>query len=88
MGTEKALVAIVCLLPILTIATAQQKRIGVKGNLNTYPDNPKECVFPVIYNGKTYTDCTDDDWSQEWCSSSTAAGDKYITGEYLNCYRK
>ena len=29
---------------------------------------PNDCVFPFVYNGQAYHDCTEDDRAKAWCS--------------------
>ena len=44
------------------------------------------CVFPFVYNGVSYSNCTDVDANSLWCSTAVGPGSEYISGEYRNCY--
>jgi len=43
------------------------------------------CVFPFIFNGKTYTSCTDVQDTMTWCSTKVNARNQHITGNWGYC---
>ena len=48
----------------------------------------EQCVFPFIYQGKTYNQCTHagNRWSKTaWCSTKVANNSEYIDGKYGRC---
>ena len=50
-------------------------------------DTTKWCVFPFIYNGKTYEKCTIDDSenSKPWCSYEVDDQGAAVPGKWADC---
>lgn len=48
----------------------------------------KECNFPFIFEGITYTDCTMVGKDSSWCAIATDSNDNYITGSWGYCLDK
>jgi alkaline phosphatase D len=45
----------------------------------------RECNFPFIYKGVTYSNCTSVDRTQEWCSLETDSNNNHVSGRWGNC---
>ena len=47
---------------------------------NDISDNHSDdcCVFPFIYGGITYNQCTYADWDQAWCATEVDAYGNYL----------
>ena len=61
---------------------------GCNTNGGDHPNVP--CVFPFIYNGITYNECTDvDNGGVSWCATYTVSvlfsTDQYVLGYSGNC---
>ena len=56
---------------------------GCNTNGGSHPNVP--CVFPFIYKGTTYNECTDvDNNGVPWCATQTL-DDAYVPGYWGNC---
>ena len=47
------------------------------------------CIFPFVYNGVTYCECTDVDQAKPWCSIKVDENQNYIGDWYFckdNCF--
>ena len=49
------------------------------------PYGHKPCIFPFIYGGKSYGECTTEDHDQPWCSTKVDAGGIHVGGYWGNC---
>ena len=49
------------------------------------PEPGRPCVFPFIYNGVTYKECTSVDWDQPWCSTEVTDNQNHVEGKWGNC---
>ena len=49
------------------------------------PEPRRPCVFPFIYNGVKYNECTFVDWHQPWCSVEVNDNQNHIDGKWGNC---
>ena len=63
-----------------TINSLLSFRKGCNTNGGSHPDVP--CVFPFIYKGTTYTECTDvDNSGVPWCATTTVC----VNAPYFGC---
>ena len=49
------------------------------------PEPGRPCIFPFIYNGVTYKECTSADWDQPWCSTEVNDNQNHVAGKWGNC---
>ena len=45
----------------------------------------KPCVFPFIFKGTTYSECTSFEHDQHWCSVEVASDGVHVDGKWGNC---
>ena len=56
--------------------------------LSCFTTDNQQCLFPFMYEGKTYNKCTHagNRWSKTaWCSTKVDSSSEYIDGEYGRC---
>ena len=51
------------------------------------PQRNAPCVFPFIYKGKVFTECTKFEHDQFWCSTKVESREtkKHVAGHWGNC---
>jgi len=67
--------------------TIEEKCMANANEYSTFSES-KQCVFPFIYKGTTYHECTDFEWYDFWCATKTRKNGNYIEGEWGNCDSK
>ena len=63
--------------PIILGAECKTK---VTLDINTSPDQGKECIFPFEYRGNEYNSCTNDDSEVFWCATDVNERGHYVEG--------
>ena len=48
-------------------------------------DVGRQCVFPFIYKGTTYSSCTNAGEDFYWCSTKVDESGNHVSGEWGNC---
>ena len=58
--------------------------------VSTEEKDPKICIFPFSFRGKTYTDCTTDHSTNkvEWCATEIKQDGEVLDGKWGDCDRK
>ena len=49
------------------------------------PEPGRPCVFPFMYKGVTYNECTSVEWDQPWCAVVVDNNQIHIKGKWGNC---
>ena len=45
----------------------------------------EDCVFPFIYKGQTYNECTKEESINRWCATSVMENGEVITNHWEDC---
>ena len=49
------------------------------------PETGKPCIFPFLYKGVIYDECTNMDHDQKWCSTKVYSAGTHVDGKYGHC---